>query len=112
MNIIKLNAIDSTNSYLKKCMVEKQLENYSVVVAEHQTKGRGQIGTIWESDSGKNLTFSVLIRFFDFEIHQQFYLSMAVALGVLRTVNTIVNTPTFVKWPTTFWQTRTSLWEY
>ena len=80
-------------------MVEKQLENYSVVVAEHQTKGRGQIGTIWESDSGKNLTFSVLIRFFDFEIHQQFYLSMAVALGVLRTVNTIVNTPTFVKWP-------------
>ncbi len=99
MNIIKLNAIDSTNSYLKKCIVEKDLESYTVVLAEHQTKGRGQMGAVWESERGKNLTFSILVKFLNFEVHQQFYLSMAVALAVLRTVNTYLNTSIFVKWP-------------
>ena len=63
MNIIKLNAIDSTNSYIKKLTFENQIENYTIVVAEHQTDGRGQIGTVWLSEQGKNLTFSVLVRF-------------------------------------------------
>ena len=59
MNIIKLNAIDSTNSYLKELTVENTVQNYTVVVAEQQTAGRGQMGTIWESEHGKNLTFSI-----------------------------------------------------
>jgi len=99
MNIIKLNAIDSTNSYLKKCIVEKDLESFTVVVAKYQTEGRGQMGMCWESEQGKNLTFSSLVKFSNFEIQQQFYLSMAVALAVLRTVNTYLSIATFVKWP-------------
>jgi BirA family biotin operon repressor/biotin-[acetyl-CoA-carboxylase] ligase len=99
MNIIKLNAIDSTNSYLRKLVQIKQLENFTVVVAEHQFEGRGQMGTVWESSVGKNLTFSVLVRFSKLEITQQFYLSMAVALGILRVLKTIVNSPLKIKWP-------------
>ena len=63
MNIIKLNAIDSTNSYIKKNAVKNNFESYTVVVAEKQLNGRGQMGTIWESELGKNLTFSILINF-------------------------------------------------
>ena len=66
MNIIKLNAIDSTNSYLKKLLVKKDLDSYTVVTANYQTAGKGQLGTSWVSNDGKNLIFSILIKFDDF----------------------------------------------
>jgi len=99
MHIIKLNAIDSTNSYLKKMVSENNVENYSVVVAEHQNAGRGQIGTSWESEYGKNLTFSVLVKFKGFKIEHQFYLSMAISLGVLNALKSNVDDLLYVKWP-------------
>ena len=99
MNIIKLNAIDSTNSYLKNNAVKNNFESYTVVVAEKQTSGRGQLGAVWESDLGKNLTFSVLIKFLDLKITDQFYLSMAVALGVLAVLKKQYTTTFYIKWP-------------
>lgn len=99
MNIIKLNAIDSTNSYLKKLAKDATVKSYTVVVARYQTQGRGQIGSFWISDSGKNLTFSTLIKFSDFKIEHQFYLSMAISLSILSTVKSYVKIPFSVKWP-------------
>jgi len=99
MNIIKLNAIDSTNCYLKEMVSKNKIENYSVVVAEHQKAGRGQMGAEWESERGKNLTFSLLVRLKDFEIEDQFYLSMAISLGVLSVLKREVNKLFYVKWP-------------
>ena len=99
MHIIKLNAIDSTNSYLKKLAAKEQPENFTVVVAEHQLLGRGQMGAVWESVSGKNLTFSVLVLFQNLNITDQFYLSMAVALAVFKVLNRYVKNKLFVKWP-------------
>ena len=99
MHIIKLNAIDSTNSYLKKEALKKRLKSYTVVMANHQQMGRGQMGTSWDSDKGKNLTISILVNFNNFKIEHQFYLSMAVSLGVLTVVNQYVKTMLFIKWP-------------
>lgn len=99
MYIIKLNAIESTNGYLKELTAKKKLENFTVVVAEQQTKGRGQMGTVWLSEEGKNLTFSLLVNFDDFNISNQFYLSMAVSLGVLTTLKSLTNTSFYIKWP-------------
>jgi len=99
MNIIKLNAIDSTNSYLKKLVLKETIENFTVVVTEHQFLGRGQMGTTWESEEGKNLTYSILISVFDFKIKDQFNLSMAISLGVIDTLKNYIKVPLFVKWP-------------
>ncbi|MDP3358824.1 MAG: biotin--[acetyl-CoA-carboxylase] ligase [Lutibacter sp.] len=99
MNIIKLNAIESTNLYLKKLAVEKELESYTVVSANYQSAGRGQMGANWYSEIGKNLTFSILIKFDAFEIERQFYLSMAVSLGLLAAIRFHISSPLFVKWP-------------
>ena len=41
MNIIKLSAIDSTNDYLKNLLLKNTLENYTIVTAEFQHKGKG-----------------------------------------------------------------------
>ena len=59
MHIIKLNAIDSTNSFLRQLSTKDLVEDFTVVVAKHQTKGRGQMGTKWSSQDSKNLTVSV-----------------------------------------------------
>lgn len=99
MNIIKLNAIESTNLYLKKLAVEKDTESYTVVTANYQSEGRGQMGANWHSEIGKNLTFSILIKFDTFEIEHQFYLSMAVSIGLLAAIRTHISSPLFVKWP-------------
>jgi BirA family biotin operon repressor/biotin-[acetyl-CoA-carboxylase] ligase len=99
MNIIKLNAIDSTNSYLKKLSTQKKLSNFTVVSAEYQTNGRGQMGTIWQSNKDKNLIFSVLINFEDLPITHRFYISMAVSLGIIATLNNQFNVNFKIKWP-------------
>jgi BirA family biotin operon repressor/biotin-[acetyl-CoA-carboxylase] ligase len=99
MNIIKLDAIDSTNAYLKKLSEHKSIENFTVVTANHQTNGRGQLGTSWISEKGKNLTFSILIGFETFKISNQFYLSMAISLAVMYSVKKLVKVPVSIKWP-------------
>jgi len=99
MYIIKLDAIDSTNSYLKKLAKESPLESYTAVAAKYQTDGRGQQGAVWLSDDDKNLTFSLIVYFNKFNIEQQFYLSMAVSLGVLDVVKRYVKIPLMIKWP-------------
>ena len=99
MKIIKLNAIDSTNSYLKKLVATHNVENYTVVLAKEQTVGRGQMGTSWVSEQGKNLTFSILIKVKELKTSAQFYVSMAISLAILEVLNTFVNASFFVKWP-------------
>ena len=55
MNIIKLNAIDSTNTYLKEISSKDVIKDYTIVTANYQTGGRGQMGTNWNSEKAKNL---------------------------------------------------------
>ena len=63
MKIIKLDAIDSTNSFLKELAHNTSLENYTIVTAKEQIKGRGQMGTHWVSEPNKNLLCSVYVSF-------------------------------------------------
>ena len=99
MNIIKLNAIDSTNSYLKEMAVKKALDNYTVAVAKDQTAGRGQMGTTWISEKGKNLTFSMLFKSTSFNVDHHFYLCMAASLAVLAVLKRHLNNALHIKWP-------------
>ena len=99
MNIIKLNAIESTNSYLKDLMLGTTLENYTVVVAENQTAGRGQMGANWEVESGKSLTFSVLIRLSKAKVVHQFYFNMCVSLACAKVLKRHTSATVKVKWP-------------
>lgn len=99
MNIIKLNAIESTNSYLKDLMQSTSLENYTVVVAENQTHGRGQMGEVWEVEAGKSLTFSVLVWCEDFDIGSQTYFNMCVSLACSKVLKRHVAATIKVKWP-------------
>lgn len=99
MNIIKLSAINSTNDYLKKLLNTQHVENYTVVVAEHQTAGRGQMGSEWQVESGKNLTFSILIKDLLLDVTAIFNLNAAVAVSVVQALETFSIPGLAIKWP-------------
>lgn len=99
MRIIKLDAIDSTNTYLKKMDVAGGAEDGLAVVAKFQTNGRGQMGTVWSSQEAKNLTFSVFKDVSFIKVTQHFYISMAVSLAVYKGLNSLGLKKIKVKWP-------------
>ena len=70
MQLIKLNATDSTNSFLKDLSVDSKLNDFTVVVADKQTSGRGQMNTVWVSEPSKNLMFSVYAQFNNLNIQR------------------------------------------
>ncbi|MEM9077993.1 MAG: biotin--[acetyl-CoA-carboxylase] ligase [Bacteroidota bacterium] len=97
--IIKLDATDSTNLYLKDLMSSTTVKDYTTVVAKKQNKGRGQMGTEWNTEEGKNLTFSILKKFESLEAEGQFRLNIVVSLA-LHTVLTDLDIPNVkIKWP-------------
>ena len=99
MQIIKLNATDSTNLYLKDLMNSKPVSDYTVVMADVQLKGRGQMGTNWDAEPGKNLTFSVLKKLDKIELPNIFILNICVSLAIYHTLSKL-NVPNLkIKWP-------------
>ena len=99
MQLIKLNATDSTNNYLKQLILERTMDDFSVVVANHQTNGRGQRGSSWLSEKDKNLTFSVLKRNISIVANQQFLLNILVSLSIVKTLEGFNIPKLAIKWP-------------
>ena len=99
MPIIKLDAIDSTNDYLKRLSKESVLENYTIVMANEQTKGKGQMGAKWVSEKGKNLTMSILVKDFALRKENIFDLNIAVTVSVLNVLKNIQIPNITIKWP-------------
>ena len=99
MKLIKLDAIDSTNDFLKALSSRDELDNFTVVTAENQTKGKGQMGAKWESESGKNLIMSALVKDFLYDNEQVFNLSLIVSLSVIDALKTLNIPDLSIKWP-------------
>ena len=99
MSIIKLSATDSTNSYLKELSLEQTLDDFTVVSTELQLKGRGQMGSKWVSDKGKNLTISILKKLENFDVQNQFNLNCIVSLAIYDVLLEIKAPNLYVKWP-------------
>jgi len=99
MKIIKLDAIDSTNSYLKKLLNKDILDDLTVVVSKHQTKGRGRNGNVWSNEPSLNLAFSIYKRFSDLEIDKKFMLNVITSISVYKTLEKYNLCDLTIKWP-------------
>ncbi|MGA8852563.1 MAG: biotin--[acetyl-CoA-carboxylase] ligase, partial [Christiangramia sp.] len=99
MRIIKVNAIDSTNSFVRK-FYEGNTDFEPVCVrAINQTAGRGQRGSNWLSKAGENLTFSILYPQEKLNISRHFLLSATISLAVLQVLKEMEIPDIKVKWP-------------
>jgi len=95
---IRYNELPSTNEEMKQVLSRHQLDEGIIIVTNHQVAGKGQAGNSWESEKGKNLTFSLLLRPYFLEPHKQFYISKIVSLGLIDTIREFICGVT-IKWP-------------
>jgi len=98
-NLVILPECPSTNTQAVELAQAGQAPDGTVVITDHQTSGRGQRGNTWESGSGLNLTFSIVVHPVFLQASQQFHLNKAVALAVHDTVSRHTSERVHVKWP-------------
>ena len=100
---IKVGQTASTNTYLSR--LAATLPGGTVIYTPSQTAGRGQKGNSWESEDGKNLTFSMLLKRPPVKARDQFYLSEAAAIAVVEALTAEAGDGFAVKWPNdVYWQ--------
>ena len=100
---IKVSHTASTNTYLSR--LAATLPGGTVIYTPSQTAGRGQKGNSWESEDGKNLTFSMLLKRPAVKARDQFCLSEAAAIAVVEALTAEAGDTFTVKWPNdVYWQ--------
>lgn len=93
---IHIQETASTNTYLSN--MASVLPEGTVIYTTLQSAGRGQRGAAWESEPGKNLTFSFLLKPKHILPNEQFYISEAVSVAIVNVLSRYA--PGFsVKWP-------------
>lgn len=91
--------LDSTNAYLQRMQLEYDIRNW-VVSTDEQTAGKGMGSNSWESEVGKNLTFSLAMDMSFLPAERQFLLSEAVPLGIIEVLDTFFPAEKLsIKWP-------------
>lgn len=99
MYLIKLNATSSTNDFLKKLAADTDLTDFTVVWADVQLQGKGQMGSVWVTEDAKNLTFSIYLKEKTATADNLFTLNIIVANAVLKALISLNLTNIYVKWP-------------
>jgi BirA family biotin operon repressor/biotin-[acetyl-CoA-carboxylase] ligase len=98
--IVTLPIVDSTNDYLKNELSKSApLPEGTVILAEHQFAGRGQTNNTWDSEPGKNLTFSILLTPSFLVPDKQFILNKAISIAINDVLTAIIGSEVKIKWP-------------
>lgn len=102
---IHLPETDSTNTFLHNYQGEEGAL-MTVASTDFQTAGRGQGTNRWESERGKNLTFSIKTHPKDVPIRRQFIMLEAGSLALKDILDRITSGIT-IKWPNDiYWHDR------
>ncbi|WP_194774435.1 biotin--[acetyl-CoA-carboxylase] ligase [Pararhodonellum marinum] len=81
-DIICLPECHSTNDFAVDLYKRKEAKEGTIIYTDHQTGGRGQRGTEWHSQAGKNLTFSLVLTPLFMDATEQFDLNIAISLAI------------------------------
>jgi BirA family biotin operon repressor/biotin-[acetyl-CoA-carboxylase] ligase len=95
-SIIALKKVNSTNAWAKKAHAQRALPVNTVIVAETQTKGRGQLLTKWHDEPGKNLLFTLFFEPKRLAASHFFCINSALSLALIDALG-MANAR--VKWP-------------
>ena len=99
--IIRLHTVGSTNDYMIEQIRNGNINlEGTIVIADEQTSGKGMDINIWESEPGKNLTFSIFFKPDFLRADQQFLLNKSISLGVYDFIKSLVtHQKVTIKWP-------------
>ncbi len=96
-----IEVVDSTNPEMWRMIDSgEHIDEFAVIQAGKQLKGRGLGTTSWESEAGKNLLFSVFLKPDFLPPQRQFMLSKVITLGIREALASIHSYTDFlIKWP-------------
>ncbi len=94
-----LPTCQSTNDEAADKIAHNQADEGLIVITDRQTAGRGQRGNQWEAEPGTNLTFSLVLRPSFLNAVEQFWLNMAVSLGITDALDPLAGPLLRIKWP-------------
>lgn len=97
IKLILVDEVDSTNNFLRTYRGVEG-ERMTVALADFQTAGRGQGENVWESERGKNITFSIKSHPRNLPVARQYVMLEAGALAVRDALADYADDIT-IKWP-------------
>ncbi len=98
MKIHFYDELPSTNLFLNELIRQDECSEGDCVAVDFQTSGRGQSGNYWESEKGKNLTFSLLLCPDFLAPTSQFEISQLVSVAIKQVLDEYVDSIS-IKWP-------------
>jgi BirA family transcriptional regulator, biotin operon repressor / biotin---[acetyl-CoA-carboxylase] ligase len=90
--------LSSTNDQASLLLKTESPPEGTVIYTDSQSAGRGQKNNKWESDEGKNLLISIILYPRSIAPEDQFYISMAVSLGICDFIDSFFP-GSKIKWP-------------
>ncbi|MDZ4758367.1 MAG: biotin--[acetyl-CoA-carboxylase] ligase [Bacteroidota bacterium] len=93
-----LQETDSTNHQLQMLLKSGPVKEGFTVSTAYQNGGRGQMGKQWHSLPGQNILMSFVLYPTFIRAEEQFYLSMAMSLGVYDFLAELIEGVS-IKWP-------------
>lgn len=97
-NIIYREKLSSTNALAARMLSTNRPQEGTLIYAYEQCEGKGQKGSSWVSEPGKNLTISTILYPVFLEAAQQFMISKAVSLAIAEFLDDYAS-PVSIKWP-------------
>lgn len=97
-----LPSCQSTNDEAATLIAQSDPTEGTLIVTDQQTAGRGQRGNQWEAQSDQNLTCSLILYPTFLRATEQFWLNMAISLGIHDTLRPLLGDRAAelrVKWP-------------
>lgn len=97
--LLQFEKLDSTNAYAQYLLSKSKPVEGTVITAEYQERGRGQIGSVWHSHPGKNVILSVIVYPEFLTVDRQFQLVKWVSVALWETVDQFFPGQVSIKWP-------------
>jgi BirA family transcriptional regulator, biotin operon repressor / biotin---[acetyl-CoA-carboxylase] ligase len=98
-NVVFVPECHSTNALAHELSQNTSIIDGTILITNHQTAGRGQRGNTWDSEPGKNLTFSLVIKPYFLAITDQFFLNIFTSLAIHDVLRDKISATVNIKWP-------------
>lgn len=95
--IFVFDTINSTNTYAKE-LAQNGAEHGTIVIANHQTHGRGRLGREFFSPADTGIYMSILLRSADFAKFNPSSLTIAAGVAVCVVIEMLTNKNPKIKW--------------
>lgn len=96
MDIVILDEVDSTNTYLKELAKNSTIDRMAVI-ADKQTGGRGRLGRSFVSNRGSGIYMSILLRP-EISIHDAKKITCMASVATTRAIDKFTHAKTSIKW--------------